>query len=149
MAASDAGTATVATTTVAAEQPVADVATIAVTRADYARFAEATGRDAAACGARLFARKRAWNTIGSDAAPVACVSAADAQAYAAWRSQQDGRRYRLPSAGEVRAQPSTPISGWLTLCADNACTRRMASGKAKPLEAGRGYEDVGIRLVRQ
>ena len=149
VAASDAGAATVATTTVAAEQPVAEVATIAVTRGDYARFAEATDRAAAACGTRLFARKRAWNTLGSDTAPVACVSAADAQAYAAWRSQQDGRRYRLPSAGEVRAQPSTPISGWLTLCADNACTRRMASGKAKPLEAGRGYEDVGIRLVRQ
>ena len=80
---------------------------------------------------------------------MACVSAVDAQAYAAWRSGQEGRRYGLPSAGEIRAQPTTPISGWLTLCADNACNRRMASGKARPLDAGRGYEDVGIRLVRR
>ena len=148
VAAADAAPATVATTKVAAAQPVAEAATIAVTRADYARFAEATGRAAAACGTRLFARKRGWNTVGSDGAPVACVSAADAQAYATWRSQQEGRRYRLPSAGEVRGQPTTPIAGWLTLCADNACSKRMASGKPRPLDAARGYEDVGIRLVR-
>jgi hypothetical protein len=126
-----------------------EVATVTVSRAEYARFAEATGRAAAPCGNRLFGRKRAWNTVGSDAGPVACVSAADAQAYATWRSGQEGRRYRLPSAGEARAQPSTPISGWLTLCADSACNRRMASGKARPLDAGRGYDDVGIRLVRR
>ena len=139
----------VAATTVKADDAPAAVDTVAVTRADYARFAEATDRAAAACGARLFARKRSWKTVGSDGAPVACVSAADAQAYAAWRSQQEGRHYRLPSAGEVRAQPTTPIAGWLTLCADNACSTRMASGKPKPLDAARGYEDVGIRLVRQ
>ena len=78
-----------------------------------------------------------------------CVSAADAQAYAAWLSKLDKRRYRLPSAGEVRAQPTTPVSSWLTLCADGNCGRRMASGKARALEAGRGYSDVGIRLVRE
>ena len=140
--------ATAATPTSTRDQPQ-EVATVAVTRGEYAQFAEATGRAAASCGNRLFARKRAWNTVGSDTAPVACVSAVDAQAYAAWRSGQEGRRYGLPSAGEIRAQPTTPISGWLTLCADNACNRRMASGKARPLDAGRGYEDVGIRLVRR
>ena len=123
-------------------------ATLAVTRAEYARFAEATNRAAASCGNRLFSRRRSWNTVGSEAAPVTCVSAADAQAYAAWRSGQEGRRYRLPSAGEVSAQPTTPVSGWLTLCADTRCSRRMASGKARALDADRGYEDVGIRLVR-
>lgn len=126
----------------------AEVDTIAISRADYARFAQATGRAAAACGTRLFARKRTWATVGSDTAPVACVSAADAMAYAGWRSQQDGRRYRLPSAGEMREQPTHPIAGWLTLCADSACAKRMASGKPRPLDATRGYEDVGIRLVR-
>ena len=139
---------TIATTPPPRNDPE-EVATVAVTRADYARFADATGRAAASCGTRLFARKRGWNTTGSDGAPVVCVSAADAQAYAAWRSGQEGRRYRLPSAGEVRAQPSTPVSGWLTLCADSACKRRMASGKSRPLDAARGYEDVGIRLVRR
>ena len=141
--------ATAASTTVVAGTATAEVATLTVPRADYARFAEATGRAAASCGVRLFARKRSWSSLGSDDAPVVCVSAADAQAYAVWRGQQDGRRYRLPSAGEVREQPTTPISGWLTLCADAGCNKRMASGKARPLDASRGYEDVGIRLVRQ
>ena len=68
---------------------------------------------------------------------------------AAWLSGRDKRRYRLPSAGELRAQATSPVSGWLTLCADAACVKRMASGKARALEAGRGYADVGIRLVRE
>jgi serine/threonine-protein kinase PpkA len=80
---------------------------------------------------------------------VVCVSAADAQAYATWLSNRDKRRYRLPSAGELRTQATTPVSGWLTLCADGACSRRMASGKARALDADRGYADVGIRLVRE
>ena len=128
--------------------PAAPVATIAVSRADYARFANASSRGAAECGKGLFGRKRSWNNTGNDRKPVVCVSAADAQAYAAWLGSQDQRRYRLPSAGEVRAQPTTPVSGWLTLCADRACSQRMASGKPGPLDADRGFEDVGIRLVR-
>ncbi|RZA18487.1 MAG: hypothetical protein EOP93_11125, partial [Lysobacteraceae bacterium] len=32
-------------------------------------------------------------------------SASDAQAYAAWLGAREGHRYRLPSAGELRAQP--------------------------------------------
>ena len=53
------------------------------------------------------------------------------------------------SAGELRAQPTTPVSGWLTLCADGACRQRMASGKLRALDASRGYADIGIRLVRE
>jgi tRNA A-37 threonylcarbamoyl transferase component Bud32 len=128
--------------------PPAPVTTIAVTRADYARFANGTGRAAADCGKGLFGRKRSWNNTGNDRRPVVCVSAADAQAYAAWLGAQEQRRYRLPSAGEVRAQPTTPVSGWLTLCANRECSQRMASGKPRALEADRGFEDVGIRLVR-
>ncbi|GHB98178.1 serine/threonine-protein kinase [Thermomonas carbonis] len=138
--------ATVVTATPAA--PPAPVATIAVSREDYARFANATGRAAADCGKGVFGRKRSWNNTGNDRKPVVCVSAADAQAYAAWLGSQDQRRYRLPSAGEVRAQPTTPVSGWLTLCANRECSQRMASGKPRALDAGRGFEDVGIRLVR-
>ena len=142
--------ATIARTVVAAAPaaPPAPVVTIAVTRADYARFANGTGRAAAECGKGVFGRKRSWNNTGNDRRPVVCVSAADAQAYAAWLGSQDQHRYRLPSAGEVRAQPTTPVSGWLTLCANRQCSERMASGKARALEAGRGFEDVGIRLVR-
>ena len=141
----------VATTTVVAAAPAtppAPVATIAVTRADYARFANATGRTAADCGKGVFGRKRSWNTTGNDRRPVVCVSASDAQAYAAWLGTQEQRRYRLPSAGEVRTQPTTPVSGWLTLCADRQCSQRMASGKPRALDADRGFDDVGIRLVR-
>ena len=65
------------------------------------------------------------------------------------KAADDPRDPSLSPAGEVRAQPSTPVSGWLTLCADSACKRRMASGKPRPLDAARGYEDVGIRLVRR
>lgn len=139
-----------ATTVVAAAPatPPAPVATIAVTRADYARFANATGRAAADCGKGVFGRKRSWNSTGNDRRPVVCVSASDAQAYAAWLGTQEQRRYRLPSAGEVRMQPTTPVSGWLTLCADRQCRQRMASGKQRALDADRGFDDVGIRLVR-
>jgi hypothetical protein len=121
-----------------------------VSRADYARFVADTARAAAECGRNgLFGGKRDWKTGRTDGAPVVCVSAADAQAYAAWLSARDKHRYRLPSAGELRAQATTPVSGWLTLCADGACRRRMASGKARALEASRGYDDIGIRLVRE
>ena len=140
----------IATTVVTAAPaaPAAPVVTIAVTRGDYARFANGTGRDAAECGKGVFGRKRSWKNTGNDRRPVVCVSAADAQAYAAWLGTQDQGRYRLPSAGEVRTQPTTPVSGWLTLCANRECSQRMASGKPRALDADRGFEDVGIRLVR-
>jgi tRNA A-37 threonylcarbamoyl transferase component Bud32 len=140
---------TLATTKVSpAAAPPAEVRTIS--RGDYARFVAETSRASAVCGrSGLFGGKREWKTVGNDASPVVCVSAADAQAYAAWLSGRDKRRYRLPSAGELRAQPTTPVSGWLTLCADGACRQRMASGKLRALDASRGYADIGIRLVRE
>ncbi len=121
-----------------------------VSRAEYARFASATSRPPADCGRRngIFGPKRDWTKVGSDGAPVVCVSAFDAEAYAVWLGKQDRKRYRLPSAGELRAQAAMPVSGWLTLCADATCRRRMVSGKARPVEAGRGHPDVGILLVR-
>lgn len=145
-----AGTAsTVATTKVTpATASNADVRTIS--RGDYARFVAETSRASAECGRNgLFGGKRDWKSVGNEGAPVVCVSAADAQAYATWLSSRDKRRYRLPSAGELRTQATTPVSGWLTLCADGACRRRMASGKLRALDANRGYADVGIRLVRE
>ena len=144
--------ATATTSAPASAAPVAkagaDVRT--VSRGDYARFVAETSRASAECGRNgLFGGKRDWKTAGNEGSPVVCVSAADAQAYAAWLSSRDKRRYRLPSAGELRAQATSPVSGWLTLCADAGCRKRMASGKARALEAGRGYADVGIRLVRE
>ena len=136
-----------ATGTAKANATAANVEILTVSRADYARFANATGRAAADCGKGFFGRKLKWNNTGSDRKPVACVSAADAQAYASWLSVQDGVRYHLPSAGELRAQP-TSAGGWLALCADHACSNRMANGKRQPLDASRGYSDVGILLVR-
>ncbi len=143
------GPATVRTTTVTAkaDAAAANVEILTVSRADYARFANATGRAAAECGKGFFGRKLKWNNTGSDRKPVVCVSAADAQAYASWLGVQDGVRYHLPSAGELRAQP-TRASGWLALCADHACNNRMANGEDKPLDASRGYSDVGILLAR-
>jgi hypothetical protein len=132
--------------------PPAPVEILTVTRADYARFADATGRAATDCGrAGLFGGKRTWRTAGGrrgDTRPVACVSAADAQAYAGWLGSQGRGQHRLPSAGELRTQPLLPIAGWTTLCADASCSSRIASGKPRALDAGRGYPDVGIRLVR-
>jgi tRNA A-37 threonylcarbamoyl transferase component Bud32 len=139
-----------ATAVAAAPAPVV-VATpqaiISVSRADYARFANATQREPAECGKGFLGRTLRWNNTGNDRKPVVCVSAADAQAYAHWLQTQDGHRYRLPSAGELSTQPTTPVAGWLNLCADHACGQRMSS-KQQALDASRGYDNIGIRLAK-
>lgn len=138
-----------ATTARAAAAPVATAPTaiITVQRADYARFAAAVGRGAAECGKGFFGRTLKWNNTGGGRRPVVCVSTADALAYAAWLGAQDGHHYRIPSAGELRNQPES-VASWVSLCADHACQQRMVSGKTQPLDASRGYDDVGIRLAR-
>lgn len=120
---------------------------VTVSRADYARFANASGRAAAECGKGFLGRRLRWNNTGSDRKPVVCVSAGDALAYAAWLGSQDDHRYRLLSAGEARER-STKVASWLTLCADRDCGKRLANGKPQPLDASRGYDDVGILLAR-
>lgn len=143
------GTTAATTATAPAVPPVAPpVQLVTASRADYARFVAASGRAPAACGKGFFGRKLKWNNTGSDAKPVVCVSPADALAYATWLGAQDGHRYRLPSAGEARTRAKAPVAGWLALCADHACKTRMVDGKTRPLDASRGYDDVGIRLVR-
>ncbi|MDE2406358.1 MAG: protein kinase [Xanthomonadaceae bacterium] len=131
----------------AAAAVVTPAAIISVTRGEYARFASATQREPAECGKGFLGRTLRWNNTGSDRKPVVCVSAADAQAYARWLQTQDGHHYRLPSAGELSAQPATPVAGWLNLCADHACGQRMSS-KQQALDANRGYDNIGIRLAK-
>jgi serine/threonine protein kinase len=136
-----------------------------VSRADYARFASATGRPASLCRERAsllrIVAPRSWKAPGfeqSPQQPVVCVSANDAEAYAHWLAQRSGQRYRLPTSAEARALPATggakPVAQWLADCSDS-CRKHLAHGAswrgqsgARPLEANRGYDDVGFRLVR-
>lgn len=139
---------------VPAEQRTAQApaAIVNVSRTDYARFAEETSRPESNCGrVGVFGARRSWKAPGdplSDSDKVVCVSADDAKAYASWLSIREKHRYRLPSADEARAQAGA-IPGWLNECEDKSCSRRMISGKPRLLKANRGYNDVGIRLVRE
>jgi serine/threonine-protein kinase PpkA len=142
-------------TTVIADTPVS--------RAEYARFAEATGRASARCRERgsplRVIAPRDWKSPGfqqTEQQPVVCVSWQDAQAYAQWRGARDGRRYRLARAEEVSAAPSggaRPVAVWSDACGAS-CTERVTAGKRgrgsseRALQGDRGYADVGIRLAR-
>jgi len=89
------------------------VSHVPVSRADYARFAESTGRPPASCRVsasplRLLA-PRDWTRPGFEQGehdPVVCVSWRDASDYAAWAGERDGRQYRLPSVNEAAALPA-------------------------------------------
>jgi len=137
----------------------------AVTRAEYARFANASGRASTLCRERASLLRvlspRDWRSPGFDqkeSEPVVCVSLQDAEAYAAWLSRQTGQKWRLPSAAESQmtgvGDGGRAVSLWLRDCAGN-CTKRKASGTSwrskqaqRDLLANRGYDDVGFRLVR-
>ena len=138
-----------------------------VSRDEYARFATLTGREAARCRERASLLRvlapRDWRNPGfgqGDNEPVVCVSLADAQAYAEWYSRQTGHDYRLPSTAESR-QMAPEISGrdlalWLRDCGSNCRERKVigsswrnTAAKARTLDASRGYDDVGFRLVRE
>jgi hypothetical protein len=73
-------------------------------------------------------------------------------------AQRSGQRYRLPTSAEARALPATggakPVAQWLADCSDG-CRKHIAHGTSwrgqsgtRPLDANRGYDDVGFRLVR-
>ncbi len=135
-----------------------------VARDEYARFANATGRQPARCRAsasllRMLA-PRDWTSPGFEQSgdqPVVCVSWEDANAYARWLGQRSGLPYRLPHAREAALLPAggagRQVSEWNSDCS-GSCSQRVASGAswrggkgARPLESARGYDDVGIRLV--
>lgn len=137
-----------------------------VARGDYLRFAEATRHPTSLCRERASPLRvlapRDWRSPGfsqGDGEPVVCVSMADAEAYARWHSGQTGHRYRLPTATEAR-QIAAEINGrdvslWLRNCG-RSCVQRQVGGPSwrtdklqRPLDADRGYDDVGFRLVRE
>lgn len=136
-----------------------------VTRADYARFVDATKRTPSLCRERASLLRvlapRDWRSPGffqKEGEPVVCVSLQDAEAYAGWHSRQTGQHWRLPTAEEAHETPAQAgnraVSLWSRDCAAG-CAHRMASGKSwrnasaqRPLLANRGYDDVGFRLVR-
>ena len=137
-----------------------------VDRADYARFARSTGRQAALCRQRIsllrLVKPISWEAPGfpqSPAHPVVCVSWNDANAYAQWLGGKTGYRYRLPSAAEARAltatEASRPIAEWLRECG-KGCGEHLSGGRSwrgesgtRALDGDRGYDDVGFRLVRE
>ena len=76
-----------------------------VTRAEYAAFAAATGRDPDSCfGYGVDSGPGIdWRSPGypqTDGHPVVCVSWDDARAYVRWLSRETGASYRLPSEAE-------------------------------------------------
>ena len=86
-------------------------------------------------------------------------SQADAEAFARWRSQQTGHRYRLPTSAEALALDADtgdrPVSLWSRDCGPS-CSRRAALGASwrsgqgrRVLPADRGYDDIGFRLLRE
>ncbi|QCO67434.2 hypothetical protein E5843_05960 [Luteimonas yindakuii] len=137
-----------------------------ISRSDYTRFAEATGRPAALCRERASVlrviARRDWTDPGfeqGNADPVVCVSWDDAQAFAQWLGARNGHRYRLPTAveasGSAASGGSRAVAEWLLDC-EGDCARRHVRGSSwRRDESGgardgkRGYDDVGFRLVRE
>ncbi|MFT3898308.1 MAG: protein kinase [Thermomonas sp.] len=140
------------------------VAQRAVSRDDYQRFAKATARTPALCRERAsllrIVKPRDWQSPGFEQSandPVVCISYADAAAYAQWLQKQTGEHYRLPRGGELASAGGSGghrVSQWLDDCS-GGCGMRVVAGKGwrgggetRPLDATRGYDDVGFRLVR-
>jgi len=79
-----------------------------VTRAEFARFVTATGRDMAGCGnwengGWVVHPEFDWRNPGfaqTDDDPVVCVSWVDASDYIGWLNARTGRTYRLPTEAE-------------------------------------------------
>ena len=66
---------------------------------------------------------------------------------------------RPATVDEVHAAPASGDrlgATWADACGEGGCTRRIAAGRGwrggaddRALEGDRGYDDVGIRLVRE
>jgi formylglycine-generating enzyme required for sulfatase activity len=108
------------------------IAVAPVSVEDYAEFLRQTRRSAGRCP----------GTTGSYAD---CLSYGDAQAYAAWVSEQTGARYRLPSLAEWRAlvgwSPEGPRPEWPAVW---EWTQSCELERVNPV--GRAVSNVGRRL---
>ncbi|WP_394000823.1 protein kinase [Luteimonas sp. WGS1318] len=138
------------------------IANSPVSRAEYAAFVAATGHTSGACRARGSVLRamapRNWDNPGFDQAPtdpVVCVSWHDAVDYARWRSERDGVSIVVASVAQGANAPARGDgpAEWRSDCAA-ACKERVAAGRIKrdsldsrALDPGRGYEDVGFRVV--
>lgn len=138
-----------------------------VSVSEYSRFAQATGREPSLCRERASLlrvlnprdyRDPGFSQPGN--APVVCVSVNDAQAYAMWLGQQDGHRYRLPTASESASRAAAlpgdrALSLWQRDCGTDCNQREVRGGSWRSEEAtrllpsNRGYDDVGFRLIRE
>jgi hypothetical protein len=136
----------------------------AISVADYARFAKASGRAPSRCRriGNVFTAMLDydWRNPGraqQEGQSVACVSWNDARAYLGWLSQRTGQRYRLPSAAEWGAARNLAgalavdddRSDWLRC--DGACARvdyRGAGGNGDSAPDA-GYTSVGFRALRE
>lgn len=128
-----------------------------LSRAEYARFATATGRDSSLCREKLsllrIVKPRDWKTPGfeqTESQPVVCVSYEDAVAYAHWASR-NGQRVRLPTSAELGAAPpptgGRSVATWLK---DGSIAGTGWRGpRPRTIERTRGYDDVGVRLVHE
>ena len=125
-------------------------------RPHYQPFATATSRPAALCRERTsllrIVKPRDWRSPGFDQSPndpVVCVSHADAAAYAQWMQKQTGERYRLPRGDELQGvgpAPGKRVSDWTE--ANSVVGTSWRGAGSRTLDANRGYDDVGFRLVR-
>lgn len=137
-----------------------------VTRQQYARFVEVSGRPSAFCRTpgNFFSRLRSlsWLDPGFEqtaSQTVYCVSWQDARAFAGWFSQTSGHDYRLPTQSEWLAAAQSKSSGvnfsgttreWLRCtgaCKDAPVI--ASNGKINRESADNGYSHVGFRLVRE
>jgi hypothetical protein len=128
-----------------------------LTRAEYARFAAATGRVSSLCREKLsllrIDKPRDWKAPGfeqTESQPVVCVSYEDANAYAHWASR-NGQRVRLPTSAELGASPpqagGRTVASWLR---DGSIAGTGWRGPhPRTVERTRGYDDVGVRLVHE
>lgn len=115
-----------------------------VTRGDFLAFVQATGRPVSRCRGG-FLERRTWNDPGFTQTardPAVCVTAADAEAFAQWRGQRDGVRYRLPTAadwGQLAQGAAGDCAGTRLNCDRREGTVPVGDGKASAL----GLVDVG------
>jgi hypothetical protein len=115
-----------------------------VTRGDFLAFVQATGRPVSRCRGG-FLERRTWSDPGfaqTTRDPAVCVTAADADAYAQWRGQRDGVRYRLPTAGEwsqLSQGAAGDCAGTRLNCDRREGTVPVGDGKASSL----GLVDIG------